>query len=117
MENKIKITSFEEGIVVKISGELDSLKTTIYRERIHKEMVQQGPRFIVFDFKDITFLDSAGIGLVLGRYNEIEKIGGMMGFVGLNKYSRKILTITGLFQIIKEYSSLNEFKKEARISI
>lgn len=117
MESKIKITSFEEGLVIKISGELDSLKTMTYKDRIHKEMIKIGPRLLVFDLKDLSFLDSAGIGLILGRYNEIEKVKGQVAVIGLNKYSRKIFEITGLFQIINEYSTLKEFLKEARVNL
>ena len=116
MENKIKITSFEDGIVIKISGELDSSKTGLYKEKIHQSMRMIGPRYIIWDMKDLTFLDSSGIGLILGRYNEIEKIRGVMGLIGLNNYSRKIITISGLFQIIKEYNSLKAFMKEEKIN-
>lgn len=116
MESKIKITSFDDGILIKISGELDSSKTSLYKEKIHTVMRIEGPRYIVWDLKDLTFLDSSGIGLILGRYNEIEKIRGVMGLVGLNTYSRKIISISGLFQIMKEYSSIKAFMKEERIS-
>ena len=44
MDNKIKITSFEDGIVIKISGELDSSKTGLYKEKIHHSMRAYGPR-------------------------------------------------------------------------
>ena len=47
---------------------------------------------------------------------EIEKVRGVMGLVGLNAYSRKIVAISGLFQIIKEYNSLKEFMKEEKIN-
>ena len=116
MESKIKITSFEDGIIIKISGELDSSKTMLYKEKIHQIMRTLGPRYMIWDLKDLTFLDSAGIGLFLGRYNEIEKIRGVMGLVGLNPYSRKIITISGLFQIMKEYSSIKAFMKEEKIN-
>ena len=116
MESKIKITSFEDGIIIKISGELDSSKTMLYKEKIHQIMRTLGPRYMIWDLKDLTFLDSAGIGLILGRYNEIEKIRGAMGLVGLNPYSRKIITISGLFQIMKEYSSIKAFMKEEKIN-
>lgn len=116
MESKIKITSFEDGIVVKISGELDSSKVYLYKEKIHQSMRTLGPKYIIWDFKDLTFLDSSGIGLILGRYNEIEKVRGVMGLVGLNSYSRKIISISGLFQIIKEYNSLKAFMKEEKIN-
>ena len=116
MESKIKITSFEDGIIIKISGELDSSKTMLYKEKIHQIMRTLGPRYMIWDLKDLTFLDSAGIGLILGRYNEIEKIRGVMGLVGLTPYSRKIITISGLFQIMKEYSSIKAFMKEEKIN-
>ena len=115
MENKIKITSFDEGIVIKISGDLDSSKTFLYKEKIHEHMRQIGPRYIIWDFKDLTFLDSAGIGLILGRYNEAERVNGMMGLIGLNTYSRKVIAISGLFSLMKEYASLKAFIKEEKI--
>ena len=114
MESKIKITSFEDGIIIKISGELDSSKTMLYKEKIHQIMRTLGPRYMIWDLKDLTFLDSAGIGLILGRYNEIER--GVMGLGGLNPYSRKIISISGLFQIMKEYSSIKAFMKEEKIN-
>lgn len=116
MENKIKITSFEDGMIIKITGDLDSSKTFLYKEKIHEHMRQLGPRYLVWDFKDLTFLDSAGIGLILGRYNEIERVNGIMGLIGLNAYSRKVIAISGLFSLMKEYASLKAFLKEEKIA-
>ena len=74
MENKIKISSFDDGLVIKISGELDSYKTMIYKDKICLSIATKKPHLLLFDLKELTFLDSAGIGLILGRYNEIKKI-------------------------------------------
>ena len=115
MENKIKITNFEEGLLIKFSGELDSSKTLIYREKIHKEMAKHGPRYLVFDLKDCSFIDSAGIGLILGRFNEIEKIKGTCGFINLSSYASKVIRISGLFSIMKEYKNLSDFRKEIMV--
>ena len=115
MENKIKISPFVDGLVIKFSGELDSSKTLLYREKIHREMAKNGPKFLVFDLKDCTFIDSAGIGLILGRFNEVEKIKGDCGFINLSTYSRKVIRISGLFSIMKEYKNLSEFRKEMKI--
>lgn len=117
MESKIKITSFDEGLVIKISGDLDSSKTFLYKEKIHQYMREYGPKYIIWDFKELTFIDSAGIGLILGRFNEIERVKGIMGLIGLNSYSRKVIQISGLFSIMKEYSSLKAFMKEERITL
>lgn len=117
MESKIKITTFDEGLVIKISGDLDSSKTFLYREKIHQYMREYGPRYMIWDFKDLTFIDSAGVGLILGRFNEIERIKGVMGLIGLNSYSRKVIQISGLFGIMKEYSSVKAFLKEEKITL
>ena len=115
MENKIKISSFDDGLVIKISGELDSYKTMIYKDKICLSIATKKPH--LFDLKELTFLDSAGIGLILGRYNEIKKINGLVGLIGLNTYSRRIVNLTGLTTIIKEYKSVASFKKEAQIKL
>lgn len=117
MENKIRITTFEDGLLIKFYGEVDSDKTQLYRFKIRDEMIKHGPRLLLFDFKDVTFLDSSGIGLILGRYNEISKIRGAIGLLNLNSYTRKIMKISGLFQIMDEYKSIAEFRKKVGISI
>lgn len=117
MEDKIKITPFEDGLVIKFYGEVDSDKTQLYRFKIRDEMIKYGPRLLLFDFKEVTFLDSAGIGLILGRYNEICKVRGVCGLMNLNTYTKKIAKISGLFQIMEEYKSLNDFKKKVGINI
>ena len=48
---------------------------------------------------------------------EIERVKGLMGLVGLNSYSRKVIQISGLFSIMKEYSSLKGFMKEEKITL
>lgn len=115
MEDKIKITPFEDGLVIKFYGEVDSSKTQLYRFKIRDEIIHYGPRMLVFDLKDVTFLDSSGIGMILGRYNEISKIRGTCGLINLNTYTRKIVKISGLFQIMNEYKSLSDFKKKVGI--
>lgn len=115
MEDKIKITPFDDGLLISFYGEVDSSKTTLYRFKIRDEMIKYGPRFLLFDFKNTTFIDSSGIGLILGRYNEILKIRGVVGLIHLNSYIKKIVNISGLFQIMEEYSSLNDFKKKVGV--
>lgn len=66
-----------------------------------------------FEFK---FLDSSGIGLILGRYNEIRRKSGFCGVMGLTTYTRKLIEMTGLFSIMEEYRSVVAFKKKVRIN-
>lgn len=115
MENKIKLTRFDNGLLIKIYGDLDSYKTLSYKTKIMQAMEKITPHFLLFDLKDLTFLDSAGIGLILGRYNDIKRIGGAVGLVGLSPYAEKIVRISGLSSVIKIYKSMTQFKKEVKI--
>ena len=117
MTNKIKITPFEDGIIVSIIGDLDSLRTMAYRNLIINEMEINNARAILWDFSKLAFLDSSGIGLILGRYNEIRRIGGICGIMGLTNSTRKIIEMSGLFSILDEYRSVAAFKKKVRINI
>ena len=50
MENKIKITSFDDGLIIKFYGEVDSDKVSLYIFKIRDEMIKYGPKFLLFDF-------------------------------------------------------------------
>lgn len=116
MESKIRITPFEDGIIIAISGDLDSLRVMSYRSLIQSEIEHYGAKFLLWDFTNLSFLDSSGIGLILGRYNEIRRKGGFCGVMGLTTYTRKLIEMTGLFSIMEEYRSVLAFKKKVRIN-
>ncbi len=115
MESKLRIVPFDNGLTIKFFGELDSSKTFLYKDRIKKEMSKNNAKFLLFDFKDCTFIDSSGIGLILGRYNEVEARNGGCGLIHLSKYAYKVIRISGLFSIMEEYDSLRDFKKDMEV--
>ena len=117
MESKIKITPFEDGIIISISGDLDSLRVMSYRSLILEEIDRYYVRSILWDFSNLSFLDSSGIGLILGRYNEIRRIGGICGITGLTPYTRKIIQMTCLFSILSEYQDIETFKRKVKVKI
>ena len=69
---------------------------------------------IVFDFKDVSFMDSSGIGLIMGRYKKIRD-NGDISVVGANESIKRILLISGLHKIVYIYDNLYDaVKKENR---
>lgn len=117
MNDGIKIVPFEDGLTIKIFGELDSYHVLGYKEKICFEMRRYQPSRLLWDLKKVTLFDSAGIGLILGRYNEIRRLNGICGFLPLTPYTRKIVNLTGLSSIMSEYKSLSEFKKEGKVAL
>ena len=58
------------------------------------------PRKVVFDFDSVTFMDSAGIGLVLGRYKFVNILGGKLEVANLTQSVKKIFEMSGLLRLI-----------------
>ena len=64
------------------------------------EIKGYSPRKVVFDFSNISFMDSAGIGMVLGRYKLAKMLNGNLEIVNVNKSMKKIFDMSGVSRII-----------------
>ena len=70
------------------------------------------PRKVVFDFSNISFMDSAGIGMVLGRYKLAKMLNGNLEIINVNKSMKKIFDMSGVSRII---NIVEEYKNEGVI--
>jgi len=71
--------SFSRGgdsLVVMIEGEIDHHTASRVRERIDNKFLMEPVKNMILDLSRVTFMDSAGIGLILGRMNRVTSIGG-----------------------------------------
>ena len=64
------------------------------------EITKYMPRKIVFDFNQVTFMDSAGIGMLIGRYKMIKMLGGGAELINVNASIKKIFEMCGVLKII-----------------
>lgn len=64
------------------------------------EITRFMPRKVMFDFSKVSFMDSAGIGLLIGRYKLIKMLGGMAEIMNTNKSIEKVLEMSGIVKII-----------------
>ena len=58
------------------------------------------PKKVVFDFDSVTFMDSSGIGLIIGRYNFTNMLGGKLEVANLTQSVRKIFEMSGILKLI-----------------
>ncbi|MBQ9119616.1 MAG: anti-sigma factor antagonist [Lachnospiraceae bacterium] len=63
---------------------------------------------LIFDFSRITFMDSSGIGVIMGRYKKVIFQGGNIACCGVGKEVERILSLAGLFRIMKRYPGVEE---------
>ena len=98
-------------LVFKITEEIDEHSVQMIRGKADYEIKRYMPKRIVFDFDSVTFMDSAGIGLLIGRYKLASMIGAKLEMKNLSNGVRKIFEMSGLLRLIPETknkeSSLN----------
>ena len=90
----------EDCLVVEIAGEIDHHKATDFRERIEREYERAGVRNIRLDMSRVTFMDSSGIGMIIGRFKDAQKRGGSLSASGLSTELERLFELSGLHKII-----------------
>ncbi len=90
----------DKQLTLKIEEEIDEHATEKLRRKIDNEITRFLPRKVIFDFSNVTFMDSAGIGMLLGRYKIIKMLGGQLELLNVNKQIEKIFEISGILKII-----------------
>jgi stage II sporulation protein AA (anti-sigma F factor antagonist) len=83
-----------------ITEEIDHHTTEKIRRKMDYEITRFMPRKVVFDFSKVTFMDSAGIGLLIGRYKLAKMLGGVTTMINTNKNIEKVFEMSGILKII-----------------
>ena len=87
-------------LTFEITEEIDHHTTEKIRRKMDYEMERYMPKKILFDFNQVTFMDSAGIGMLIGRYKTIRMLGGVAELTNVKPSIRKIFEMCGLLKII-----------------
>lgn len=83
-------------LVAYLSGELDHHTTRPIRQEIDDAASQSPPELLVLDFGGVSFMDSSGIGLVMGRYRLMEELGGQIILQNLPAPIKKVMRVAGM---------------------
>lgn len=93
---------FRDGTLeVKLNGEIDHHSAVGIRSGIDEKIFELRPKKTVIDLSDIDFMDSSGLGLIMGRYALMQKTGGELTLKNPNERIVKIFELSGLGRIIK----------------
>lgn len=105
---QISFTTQERNLIVTIEGEVDHHTSVEIRERVDREYQRRRARNIIFDFSNIRFMDSSGIGVLMGRYRNVMILGGNVALYGVGDQVDRVLSISGIYKIMKNYDSIDE---------
>lgn len=93
-EDKDKLLIFE------ITEEIDHHTTEKIRRKMDNEIQRYMPKRTIFDFNNVTFMDSAGIGMLIGRYKIARMLGGTLELINVKPSIKKIFEMCGILKII-----------------
>ena len=91
----------EKEIIAYISGEVDQHTATSIRSEIDANINTVNPEKVILDFSDVSFMDSSGIGLVMGRYKIMQGLGGIVEIQNPPANIKKVMLLAGLNKIAK----------------
>ncbi len=104
-------TKFYEGdklLVFKITDEIDDCSVQKIRRKADYEMERYMPKRVIFDFSCVTFMDSAGIGMVIGRYKFANMLGAKLEVSNLSQSVKRIFEMSGILKLIPVAQDLQE---------
>ena len=90
----------DKQLIVEITEEIDHHIAEKLRRKVDDEITRYMPRKTIFDFSRVSFMDSAGIGMIIGRYKMMKLIGGEMEIININPNVKRILEMSGISKII-----------------
>lgn len=95
-------------MIVNIAGEIDHHAANKIRDKLDFALMRKEIKHLVFDLSKISMMDSAGIGLLIGRYKIIKQRKGRAVIIVENMHVKKILKMSGVLGIFKQADSVED---------
>lgn len=95
-------------LIVHMNGELDHHSAEEVRNKIDDRIDRDEIKKLIMDFKGVTFMDSSGIGVVIGRYKKLNAKEGKVAITEAKNTVEKVFTLSGMNKIIDIYNTLDD---------
>ena len=95
----VKIISSHQKMTAYLDGEIDHHNAVFIREEIDNAIMSSKPEVLKLDFDKVVFMDSSGIGLVMGRYRTLSLYGGKLIVSNLSPQFYRIMKLSGIEKI------------------
>ena len=102
MENNSLNFDFNDGVLrVAIVGEINHHNAVFVRQKIDEKIQELNSKNLVLDLAGVSFMDSSGLGLVMGRYQRMQELGGTFTIANPSAEHKKLFKLAGLNKLIK----------------
>ncbi|WP_416149643.1 anti-sigma F factor antagonist [Salipaludibacillus sp. HK11] len=109
----IDLEEKEQVLCVRLVGELDHHTAVKLRERVDAALTEHHLTHVLMNLEKLTFMDSSGLGVVLGRYKKVKTVGGEMVICCMSPQVKRLFELSGLFKIV----TLATNEREALLSL
>jgi len=108
MNQIVKFDKIKDILIVRLFGELDHHVTENMRNSIDNEFSTEECKHLLFDCTNLQFMDSSGLGMILGRYKKVSVNGGKVVISSIPKNIEKIMELSGIFKILSKFNNEKE---------
>jgi len=95
-------------LIIHLKEDLDHHTAVAVRESADTLLARSQAKHILFDFTGVEFMDSSGIGVIMGRYRQVIFQGGRVGVMGVGSNVDRIFRMSGLYKIVEQYQTAEE---------
>ena len=113
----MNITVSGSVIIVTLDSDIDHSVAGFIRSKIDMEIKRNPVTLLVFDMINLEFMDSSGIGLILGRYKLMNSLGGKVCIANAKEHIIKLVNMSGLHKILSVHNTVDEAMAERGICI
>ncbi|WP_404380544.1 anti-sigma factor antagonist [Knoellia locipacati] len=107
MKLSVSMTEREDVVIVTVAGEVDVYTAPQLRSVLEERAAADQTRIVV-DLQGVGFLDSTGLGVLVGRLKAVRKLGGTLHVVCTDERILRLFAITGLDQVLPVHATVDE---------
>ena len=97
---KVNYIKEDKLLILEITEEIDHYSCEKIKKRADYEIQIHIPKKVIFDFKNVNFMDSSGIGMIIGRYKLNSMFGGKTSMINVKPAIKKVFEMSGILKLI-----------------
>jgi stage II sporulation protein AA (anti-sigma F factor antagonist) len=114
----LQITTDVRGdtLIVRLAGELDHHTAEMVRTKVEAELDRGLTTNLVLNLENLSFMDSSGLGVILGRYKRVTQAGGRMALCSVNDQLKKLFELSGMLKILRIFPTESQALAETGVA-
>ncbi len=98
--NQVSYETRGETLVIHVGGEIDHHSAVVVRTGIDEKLAAERPQKVMLELSGVDFMDSSGLGLIMGRYALVKKYGGSLSVLDPSPAVVKIIKLAGMERMV-----------------